>query len=447
MFGLRLPLRLALWQQMIIWSSVLFSSAAWSTPKAIAQPISDTPARSITTQGSTTARSPSLRQFVPRSDPFQASRSARLQAQRYPAAALLPLQPVQGVVAKTTETIAFSPFEPTVAVAIEAVLAEAIGQANSPPPSDGKPPAAVVSDPTISDPELGVLHLQASPTLPAVSDDLGQQKQQIRCASGAALDPELGCLPLQPLPPPPPPRQPFVYLLARTDYFRSSNVFSAVDPVNDGLIRPGLTLFAAPAIGRNTYLIGSIDGNLVRYNTQSQIDYNDLRFRAGIFQRLSPTMFGELGWSNQQLFIAGGKIPGLPVGTRFLNDHAIRLELSRRDQLNKRLALNTFYQLRLSFADPDSRSRLLNSFIASLSYDVQSNLQVGLDYQFALANFTVIQRDDKYHQVAARLTYTAFRNTQLNVFVGYSFGSSTDPTIEFNSLILGVSLTVSLGLF
>jgi hypothetical protein len=33
------------------------------------------------------------------------------------------------------------------------------------------------------------------------------------------------------------------------------------------------------------------------------------------------------------------------------------------------------------------------------------------------------------------------------MFVGYSFGSSTDPTIEFNSLILGVSLSLNLGLF
>lgn len=442
---------------MIIWSSFLFSSAAWSTPKPTARHHSATHARPIVTQVSIAAISPSLRQFVPLSDPppVALSRSNQPPARRDRAAALLPLQPVQGeLAARTAETVAFLSFsEPamtvTIAGAIDEAIAPAIVQNNNPPSSqgDGNPPASVINDP-----ELGLVRLQvpqAQPATTSAADSLGQSQVQPRtkCASGAELDPELGCLPLQPLPPPPPPRQPVVYLLGRVDYFRSSNVFSAVDPVNDGLIRPGLTLFTAPALGRNTYFIGSIDGNLIRYNTQSQIDYNELRFRAGILQRLSPTMFGELGWSNQQLFIAGSKIPGLPVGTRFLNDHAIRLELSRRDQLNKRLSLNTFYQLRLSFADPDNRSRLLNSFIASLSYDVQSNLQVGLDYQFALANFTAVQRDDQYHQLAARLTYTAFRNTQFNVFVGYSFGSSTDPTIEFNSLILGVSLTLNLGLF
>jgi hypothetical protein len=312
--------------------------------------------------------------------------------------------------------------------------------------SDDNPPTSAFNDP-----ELGMLRLQMSQTQPSgasADGSLGQQAQTApRCISGVELDPELGCLPVQPLQPPSPARQPVVYLIGRLDYFRSSNVFSAVDPVDDGLLRPGLTLFTAPALGRNTYFIGAIDGNLIRYNTQSQINYNELQFRAGIFQRLSPTMFGEIGWTNQQLFIAGSKIPGLPIGTRFLNDHAVRLELSRRDQLNKRLLLSTSYQLRLSFADPDSRSRVLNSFVVSLSYDVQPKIQVGLDYQFALANFTAIKRDDEYHQLAARLTYTAFRNTQLNMFVGYSFGNSTDPTIDFNSLILGVSLSVNLGLF
>lgn len=323
-----------------------------------------------------------------------------------------------------------------------------VAQGSPPPPRDGSDS----QQKTIADPELGVLRLQAPQNSPSDPGEttLGQNQldpNRPRCASGVEPDPELGCLPLQALPPPPPPHQPVVYLLGRLDYFRSSNVFSAVDPVNDGLVRPGLTLFSAPALGPDTYFIGSIDGNLVRYNTQTQINYNELRFRAGIFQRLSPTMFGEIGWSNQQLFIASDKIRGLPAGRRFLNDHAIRLELSRRDQLGKHLALNTFYQLRISFADPDIRSRILNSVIASLSYDLQPNLQIGLDYQFALANFTVDRRDDQYHQLAARLTYTAFRNTQMNVFIGYSFGNSSDPSINFNSLILGVSLTVNLGLF
>lgn len=400
-------------------------------PKTIALPSADVHAQSIAPQVAMTAAAPPLQGQ-------QRQASAAPQRQRYRAAALLPLQPLQA-------PIAAKPQMPVPDSLTDLAIALSVAQTSSPPPAQGD---GSLPQPATSDPELGVIRLQAPQSAPAatpVGNALGQKAPL--CASGVQPDPELGCLPLQPLLPSPPARQPVIYLLIRADYFRSSNVFSAVDPVDDGLIRPGLTLFTAPAIGRNTYFVGSIDGNLIRYNTQSQIDYNELGLRAGIFQRLSPTMFGEIGWSNQQLFIAGSKIPGLPVGTRFLNDHAIRFELSRRDQLNKRLSLKTFYQLRLSFADPDSRSRLLNSLVASFSYDLQPKLQAGLDYQFALANFTVVDRDDQYHQLAARLTYTAFRNTQLNVFVGYSFGNSSDPTIDFSGLILGVSLTVNIGLF
>lgn len=425
---------------MMIWSSLCFSSLVWSVPKTLALPSANVASQAIAPPPATTTVPP-----VPRSP----KPLATTQRQRHRAAALLPLQPLQATI-DSTRTI--SPTQADAATSNpfkDLAIADTVAQNAAPAPS---PPDSKPLQPGDGDPELGIIRLQvpkSSPSAPT-GDAIGQgatDPQQTPCASGIQPDPELGCLPLQSLPPPPPPRQPAVYLLVHLDYFRSSNVFSAVDPVDDGLVRPGLTLFTAPAIGRNTYFVGSIDGNLIRYNTQSQIDYNELRFRAGIFQRLSPTMFGELGWSNQQLFIAGSKIPGLPVGTRFLNDHALRLELSRRDQLNKRLALNTFYQFRLSFADPDIRSRLLNSFIASFSYDLQPNLQVGLDYQFALANFTAIRRDDQYHQLAARLTYTAFRNTQFNVFVGYSFGNSSDPLIDFSGLILGVSMTVNLGLF
>ena len=417
----------------------MFSSFTWVVPKAIALPAPEGYTPSIASQVAiTTMVTPASRQPAP---PV-----AIPQRNRHRAAALLPLQAMDGMVAPrpsdTEATAATDPFT-------DSAIVDLLAQATSPTASqqDGGQP-----QPATGDPELGVLRLQVPRTAPSAlpANNAGQsetESKQPTCASGVQPDPELGCLPLQPLLPPPPPRQPAVFFLVHLDYFRSSNVFSAVDPVDDGLVRPGLTLFTAPALGRNTYFVGSIDGNLVRYNTQSQIDYNELRFRAGIFQRLSPTMFGEIGWSNQQLFISGSKLPGLPIGTRFLNDHAIRLELSRRDQLNRRLSLNTFYQLRLSFADPDIRSRVLNSFIASFSYDFQPNLQVGLDYQFALANFTAIRRDDQYHQLAARLTYTAFRNTQFNVFVGYSFGNSSDPTIDFSGLILGVSMTVNFGLF
>ncbi len=259
-------------------------------------------------------------------------------------------------------------------------------------------------------------------------------------------DPELGCLFLQdPIFPTNPP--PVLYLVPRIDFFRSDNILLGIDPVNDGLIRPTLTLLAVPPLGRNTYLIASVEGAFNRYFNIPRFNYDELRIRAGISQRLSPTMWGEIGWTNQQLFISGNKIPGFPSGVRFLNDQALRFELSRRDQFNNKLFLTSLYQLRLGFANPSDRSRILNVLYLSLGYDLQPTVQLGIDYQLAAANYTVVQRTDFYHQLLGRLTISAFRNTQLSLYGGLSFGSSTAPGISFDSYILGVSMSVNLVLF
>jgi hypothetical protein len=258
-------------------------------------------------------------------------------------------------------------------------------------------------------------------------------------------DPELGCLDVQA---PPPGKAPILYLIPRLDFFRSNNILSGIDPVEDGLIRPfTLTLLALPPLGPNTYLAASVDLGLSRYFKLNQYDYNELRLRVGIFQRLSPTMSSEIGWSNQQLFIASNRIPGLPVGTRFLNDHGIRLELSRRDQLAKNLFLVSSYQLRWGFAVPEDRSRVINALFLSLNYNLTRTLQLGLDYQLSLTNFTVIPRTDLYNQLLGRLTFGAFRNTQISFYGGFSGGNSTQTGINFDSFTLGVSMTVNLVIF
>jgi hypothetical protein len=263
-------------------------------------------------------------------------------------------------------------------------------------------------------------------------------------------DPELGCLRLKdaPVVPPRAPRAPIVYLLARFDYFRTSNVYSSSFLVlSDGLSRPGVSLYIVPPLGPNTFFVGSIDANLVRYSSQFKINYDELRFRAGITHRLSPVMFAEVGWGNQQLFIRTGDQIGQRKGNRFLNDHGVRVELSRRDQLANKLSLNSFYQLRVGFAEPSPLSRLSNTLFLSLNYDIQPNLQLGLDYQVVLVRFTQTQRRDSFHQVIARLSYTLVRNVQLNVFGGYSFGNSSDPLVNFDGSVFGASLSFSLGLF
>ena len=326
----------------------------------------------------------------------------------------------------------------------------------TPPTAPPTPPNSTSS----GDPELGVLKLQpqSSPSDP----ELGNLR--IETASSNPADPELGVLRLQEIPPkgpptlpppPPPPKHASVYLQGRLDYFRSNNVFSSLDSQADGLIRSGLTLFYAPALGKKTYLITSIDGNLIRYGNISRLNYNELRLRAGIWQQLSPNMFAELDWSSQKLYTAQTGLQDPLSGDRFFNDNSVSLDLSRSDKLSPKLTLSTFYQIRMSFAspnnpefnDPLNRSRLINTFVGSLNYNLSPSSVMALDYQYAWSHYTQQARDDHYHQLLARFTYTFTPSTQFNLFGGYSFGNSSETLIKYNSFIFGVGLSFNLPLF
>lgn len=234
--------------------------------------------------------------------------------------------------------------------------------------------------------------------------------------------------------------QPIVRLLGQIGYFQTNNIFSGVDPINGGLVSTGLALWATPALGPKTSLVTAIDGSLIAYVQQSEFNYNQIRFRAGIRQNLAPGMYGEIGWNNQQLFRA-------TAGGRFFNENSIRLALYRRDRFTDRLRLDSFYEFRLSLADPSDRSRIINSLLVSLSYYVQNNLQVGIDYQFGLSEFTRREREDQYHRLLGRLTYSLSRDSQVSVQGGLSLGGSSDPNINFNDFFFSVSYTVELGKF
>ncbi len=281
-----------------------------------------------------------------------------------------------------------------------------------------------------ADPELGTLRVRKLELEPPVTDsDLELGNLRIR---------EQELLPPQKVQSPR--YQSTLRLIAQSGYFQTNNVFSGIDPINDGLLSLGLTLLAAPALGPKTALVTAIDGVLIRYVDQSESNYNQLRFRAGIRQQLTPRMYGEIGWTNQQLFRAG-------TGDYFLNEHAIRLAFQRRDQLTDKLRLNTLYEFRLSDANPESRSRIINSLSLYLSYAIKRDLQVGLDYQFALSNFTQRDRQDQYHRLLGRLTYALSRGSQISVQSGLTFGGSSQPNIDFDNLFFSVTYTIELGKF
>lgn len=278
---------------------------------------------------------------------------------------------------------------------------------------------------------------QVAQSIPTTKLEPEEKKLDVKQANS---DAELGTLRVQKQKLQSSPAKKIGHLIGGVGYFQSNNIFSGVDPVDDGLISTGLTLLVAPKLGKKTSLVTAIDGRLIRYLDHSDVNYNQLKFRAGIRQQLTPRMSGEIGWYNQKLFSA-------KVGDRFLNENAVRLALQREDIINDRLSLSSTYELRLNFAAPDSRSRLINSLSTDLTYHIQPHLRVGLGYQFALANFTQRDRNDNYHLILGSLTYETSPRSQFNLQTGVSFGGSSDRNIDFDNLFLSVSYTVDLGEF
>jgi hypothetical protein len=329
-------------------------------------------------------------------------------------------------------------------------------QRNEPPQLEGQPNDFPQTSPTPLEQLLEKPPLTNSERLDRLIRRL-QEGKETSPESDSSQEIELQIRPIQ-VPPtveqPPLPAQPVAKfkpigsLRGYVGFFATNNIFSSeVDPIQDGLVFSGLTLASAPfALGPQTYINAGIDGNLIFYIDQSQFNYNQIRFYVSIYQQLSRRMYGELGWSNQQLFYAkDGDF--FSAGDRFLNENSVRLSLGRRDPLTQRLVLDSFYELRLNFADPDNRNRINNSLLLSLSYYWLRSLQVGLNYQFNLSDFTLRQREDQYHRLYTNLTYGISDSTNVSLQGGVSLGGSTDQNINFDGWFFSLNYNWELGKF
>ncbi|NET37958.1 MAG: hypothetical protein F6K19_39175 [Cyanothece sp. SIO1E1] len=293
----------------------------------------------------------------------------------------------------------------------------------------------------LDDPEAGpAIAPELIPDAADTVDAVDAVEAEVTAEQSVIGDPELGTLLLREQPLYRPERPDKVFLVGRLNYFRSDNVFSSVDPIDDQLIRSGVSLLATPRLGPRTVLITSVEGNFIRYIDRTEFNYNELKFQTSLRHRLSRHSFGEIGWANQQLFLEDG-------GDRFLNDHQVKLKLGRRDTFKRRLTLDSSYELRLSFSNPSDRSRVLNLLRTSLSYKIKPRLKAALDYRFIMANFTQQDRQDAYNQILAQLTYKISRMSQVTFFGGLNFGGSSDPNIDFDGSIVGASFNINFSLF
>lgn len=287
-----------------------------------------------------------------------------------------------------------------------------------------------------SDPELGIIRVRNQPA-----------------------DPELGILRIreQPVVPETAPQEApkVAFLNARLSVASSDNILLAVNDVGgltgDEFLRPGISVAFYPPLGPQTFLISSADFGLQRYTTQSEFNYDDLRFQLGVRQGLFPRTYGQLLFTYQQLFR-----PGSPR-FRFFENKALSFTLGRRDPLTDQLTLNSYYQVQwndaASKSSPNSSTnygdfdRITQFLGTSLNYTISPQWQTGVSYQITLADYTRQERYDTFHQLIGQLTYRLTPEVRMSLYGGWSFGRSSEPRIRFDDTLFGFTIDATVPLF
>ena len=284
------------------------------------------------------------------------------------------------------------------------------------------------------DPELGTVRLQDVEEFSSEEETFND-----------AVDSELGILRLREVPEFEPQtattNYPVLFLYGGISYFRSDNLFlEDRDPVNEQLVGMRAGLWAVPSLGPATGLIASVEGDLFLYGDRSYLNYTDLSFRFGVYQYLFENTYAEAYWRNRQLFDRG-------TGDRFLDDHSLHLEVGRRDYLARDLQLDSEYQFRVAFAEPEERSKISHTLSTTLTYTIAPDLETGLDYRLILTDFTQQNRNDVYNELVAFLDYEISRYNTISAYGGFSFGNSSEDDVDFDSFIFGLSWNFSVSLF
>jgi hypothetical protein len=323
-------------------------------------------------------------------------------------------------------------------------------QAGNPPNMPPRIPEAILPEKILpekilpieaGDSDLG--NLRVKPEADDEPDDLGGLKTR----------------PSIPVPAPVPPAKPkWLSVTAWFNQISNSNAFSATDYKFDRAIRTGATLSAIPALGPKTYLIGGIDGVITRYN-KFPIKYDELRLRLGIWQQLTARSYGEIGWSNQKLYLAKDGLRNVLSGDQFIDENTIRLDLGRTDPLTKSLSLSSLYQFRQILSDREDKNRSNHNLSTSLNYRLSPNWNAGLDYYLSWAHYTNINRDDIYQSLQLRTSYALSPRVQTNLFGGFNFGGSTEDStnlgfgasgrekLQYDGWFFGVGVSFNAPLF
>ncbi|MEL7356010.1 MAG: hypothetical protein AAFN40_05570 [Cyanobacteria bacterium J06560_6] len=246
------------------------------------------------------------------------------------------------------------------------------------------------------------------------------------------------------------PAAPVAILGGRLGFVNVENVFRSTERIQEQVYQSGLSLYLFPRLSEDTSLYAIADTNVARYNTFSDIndpasrgirlDYNEIQLQAGVRHRLLPRTYAQLGWRNQRLYSPGYR-------EKLFGVNYIDALVSHRSIVNPKVWVDSFYQMRLGFADPEDSSRFRQTFTLSLNYGVTQDLRASLLYQLDFDDYTQINRYDTYQQLLGIVSYNITPESRISFFGGTRFGRSSAPNIDLDDTFYGAGLNVSVPLF
>lgn len=257
-------------------------------------------------------------------------------------------------------------------------------------------------------------------------------------------DPDLGILRLQlhSQPPSNPERFPKlnVFVQGNGSYSSSSNILSSRDPVDDQVFRTGIGVSVIPQLSPRSFLMAELGQDWVQYDRLSNLNFSEFSTQLKLRHLLTPSTFGEVGWSHEQFHDDRSD-------REFLRNDTLKLALIHRTQVNPDLSLTSFLQTDYAVASPANRSQFVNRLGTHLNYDLLNTLDLGFTYRLDLSLFTQQDRFDLYNQAVGSLSWEFAPYNHLRVFSGFTFGDSSEANLGFNSVIFGVGIQSGIKLY
>ncbi len=266
--------------------------------------------------------------------------------------------------------------------------------------------------------------------------------------------------------PPPLPAPPVAFISGRLGFFATENVFRSNSRLDDRIMQSGITAYYFPQLSENTNLYAIAETSLARYGNLGSnytggepalspkfitADYNQTELQLGLRQRLLPRTYAQIGWRNQRIYSTGYR-------DKLFGINYLEAQLNHRSILNSKMWLDSFYQVRWGFAQPiDSKppstepatdsSRLRQTLTLSLNYSATPELRTSLLYQLDFEDYTQMIRTDFSQQVIGIVSYNLTPESQLSVFGGTRFGSSSMSEVDLDDTFYGAGLNITVPLF